>query len=77
MNTIYFKAKSLANNLKNKALEILTKKDAGIEQVVLILIIIAVAAGVIGAFYIWAKSTLVPAVEGEISNRVTDWFKPN
>lgn len=73
MNTIMTGAAMLKNKLVNK----LSKKEKGVDQIVIILIIVAVAAGLIGAFYIWGKGVLIPAVEQSINNSIQNWFNPN
>ena len=67
-------------NAKNKldygvdqAKAILTRKEKGLDQVVIILIIIAVAAGVIGLGYTIAKQT-TSKVGTEIQTKITKWF---
>lgn len=66
-----------ASRLKNKLMDKMSTKEKGVDQIVLILIIIAVAAGIIGAFYIWGKGVLLPAVEESINNSIQTWFNPN
>lgn len=66
-----------ALRLKNKLMDKMSAKEKGVDQIVLILIIIAVAAGIIGAFYIWGKGVLLPAVEESINNSIQTWFNPN
>ena len=77
MNTLFIRANMLKDRVLNKVKEAVTRKECGMQEVVLILIIIAVAAGVIGAFYIWAKGTLLPAVETSINTSIQQWFDPN
>lgn len=77
MNTLMVRAKSLKEKIANRIANKLQEKEPGVDQIVLILIIIAVAAGVIGAFYIWSKGTLLPAVEQTINNSISQWFNPN
>lgn len=77
MNSFIIRATELKNNCVNTIKNALCKKEPGVDQIVLILIIIAVAAGIIGAFYIWSKATLIPAVETQINDSIAQWFNPN
>ena len=67
-------------NAKNKldygvdqAKAILTRKEKGLDQVVIILIIIAVAAGVIGLGYTLAKTT-TNKVSTKTDGAIDSWF---
>lgn len=66
-----------ANMLKTNVLNKLASKEKGVEKVVIILLCIAVVAGLLGAFYIWSKSTLLPAVEQSINQSIAQWFNPS
>lgn len=77
MNKLIVRAAMLKNRAIEKVAEAFTKKEKGLNEVVTILIIIAVVAGLIGAFYLWAKSQLLPAVETQIDNSIKTWFSPN
>ena len=73
LNSLAIKAKIK----KDQLIDSLKTKEDGLDQPIIILIIIAVAAGVIGAFYLYAKGTLVPSVENQLNDNVTNWFDPN
>jgi len=49
------------------------KKDA-VDQIVIIFIIIAVAAGIAGLLYIFGTKTFLPSFESKISALVNGWF---
>ncbi len=57
-------------NVKSK---ILAKKEAS-DQLIVMFIIIAVAAGVAGLLYIFAKGTLLPNFQEKITNLMNGWF---
>lgn len=57
-------------NAKNK---VLAKKE-GSDQLMVMFIIIAVAAGVAGLLYIFAKSTLLPEFQSKVSELINNWF---
>lgn len=59
------------------AKDLLRKKEAGIDQIVIILILIAVAAGLIGLFYTFTKGTLIPNLQGKLTNSINNWFSGN
>ena len=52
---------------------IATKKE-GSDQLMVMFIIIAVAAGVAGLLYIFAKSTLLPEFQSKVSELLNNWF---
>ena len=52
---------------------IATKKE-GSDQLMVMFIIIAVAAGVAGLLYIFAKSTLLPEFQSKVSELINNWF---
>lgn len=49
------------------------KKDA-VDQIIIMFIIIAVAAGIAGLLYIYGSGTLLPAVQTKLSNLINNWF---
>ena len=51
-----------------------TKKE-GSDQLMVMFIIIAVAAGVAGLLYIFAKSTLLPEFQSIVTELLNNWFK--
>lgn len=57
-------------NVKSK---LLAKKEAN-DQLIVMFIIIAVAAGVAGLLYLFAKGTLLPNFQEKITNLLNSWF---
>lgn len=49
------------------------KKEAN-DQLIVMFIIIAVAAGIAGLVYIFATGTLLPNFQTKITNLINDWF---
>ncbi len=50
------------------------QKKAAVDQIVIMFIIIAVAAGIAGLIYLFATGTLLPNFEGKITNLINSWF---
>ena len=50
-----------------------TKKE-GSDQLMVMFIIIAVAAGVAGLLYIFAKDTLLPDFQAKVTELLNNWF---
>ncbi len=57
-------------NVKSK---LLAKKEAN-DQLIVMFIIIAVAAGIAGLLYIFAKGTLLPNFQEKITTLINGWF---
>ena len=76
INKILINAKNRLDYGVDQAKAILTRKEKGLDQVVIILIIIAVAAGVIGLGYTIAKSS-TSRVGKETQDAIDAWFKPD
>ena len=53
---------------------ILLSKRKGSDQLIVMFIIIAVAAGIAGLLYIFAKSTLLPNIQDKLTTLVNNWF---
>ena len=49
-------------------------KKEGSDQLIVMFIIIAVAAGVAGLLYIFAKGTLLPNFQNKINTLLENWF---
>ena len=58
----------------NAKAKLMAKKE-GNDQLIVMFIIIAVAAGVAGLLYIFAKGTLLPNFQNKITNLIDNWFK--
>ena len=52
----------------------LLSKRKGSDQLIVMFIIIAVAAGIAGLLYIFAKSTLLPSIQDKLTTLVNNWF---
>lgn len=52
----------------------LTEKREGVDQIIIMFIIIAVAAGIAGLLYIFGTKTLLPNFQTKITNLVNGWF---
>lgn len=59
--------------IMNAKSKLLAKKE-GNDQLIVMFIIIAVAAGVAGLLYIFAKGTLLPNIQTKITELINDWF---
>jgi len=57
-------------NAQNK----LFAKREGNDQLIVMFIIIAVAAGIAGLLYIFAKGTLLPNFQNKINTLLENWF---
>ena len=49
------------------------KKEAS-DQLIVMFIIIAVAAGIAGLLYIFATGTLLPNFQNKLTNLINNWF---
>ncbi len=63
-----------ANDVILQAKLKLMEKRAGSDQLMVMFIIIAVAAGIAGLLYIFATGTLLPEFQTKIMNVIDDWF---
>lgn len=54
-------------------LAMMQKKD-GVDQIIIMFIIIAVAAGIAGLLYVFGTKTLLPNFENKITTLVDKWF---
>ena len=59
--------------IMNGKAKLLAKKE-GNDQLIVMFIIIAVAAGVAGLLYIFAKGTLLPNFQTKITDLINSWF---
>lgn len=57
-----------------KAKSRLIAKSEGSDQLIVMFIIIAVAAGIAGLLYIFAKGTLLPNFQTKITDLINSWF---
>lgn len=52
------------------------KKD-GVDQIIIMFIIIAVAAGIAGLLYLFGTKTLLPDFQTKVTTLVDSWFDHN
>ena len=64
--------KRLDRKLTRKYIELTTKE--AVDQIVIIFIIIAVAAGIAGLLYFFGTKTFLPSFEDKLSSLVDGWF---
>jgi len=57
-------------------LAVMEKKD-GVDQIIIMFIIIAVAAGIAGLLYIFGTKTLLPDFQTKVTTLVDSWFDHN
>ena len=57
----------------NAKCKLLEKKEAN-DQLIVMFIIIAVAAGIAGLLYIFGKDTLLPNIQNKITTLINQWF---
>ncbi len=53
---------------------LLSQKKDGVDQIIIMFIIIAVAAGIAGLLYLFGTSTLLPNFQNKITTLVNQWF---
>ena len=54
-------------------MSLMEKKEAS-DQLIVMFIIIAVAAGIAGLLYIFATGTLLPNFQEKLTNLINNWF---
>ena len=57
----------------NAKFKLREKKEAN-DQLIVMFIIIAVAAGIAGLLYIFGKDTLLPNIQNKITTLINQWF---
>ncbi|SCW50562.1 hypothetical protein SAMN02910400_01035 [Lachnospiraceae bacterium C10] len=70
MNTVISKLNMAVLRAKMALME---KKEAS-DQLIVMFIIIAVAAGIAGLLYIFATGTLLPNFQNKLTNLINNWF---
>lgn len=53
------------------------EKKEGVDQIIIMFIIIAVAAGICGLLYIFGTKTLLPNFQTKVTNLINGWFDHN
>ena len=74
MNQIAINAMNRARMMKEAAVDKFTKKEAGVDQIVIILLIIAVAAMCLVVFAPMLKATITK-VDGHSNTMIDNWFR--
>ena len=62
------------NQLLTLAQMKVTEKKEAVDQIIVMFIIIAVAAGVAGLLYIFGTGTLLPNFQEKINTLINNWF---
>ena len=57
-----------------KAKVMLGQKREGVDQIIIMFIIIAVAAGIAGLLYLFGTKTLLPNFQNKITTLINQWF---
>ena len=52
----------------------LTQKKSAVDQIIIMFIIIAVAAGLAGLLYVFGTKTLLPNFQTKITTLIDQWF---
>lgn len=73
LNSLYFTAQRKAQDCVDRVKNTLSRKEKGLDQVVIMLLIIAVAAAVIGLSY-WIAQNATEQVKTGVNNQITRWF---
>ena len=60
-----------------RAKNFMTQKVEGSDQIIIMFIIIAVAAGIAGLLYIFGTKTLLPNFQNKITTLINGWFDHN
>lgn len=55
----------------------LMQKREGVDQIIIMFIIIAVAAGIAGLLYLFGTKTLLPNFQTKVTNLINGWFDHN
>jgi hypothetical protein len=60
-----------------RAKNFMAQKVEGSDQIIIMFIIIAVAAGIAGLLYIFGTKTLLPNFQNKITTLINGWFDHN
>ena len=55
----------------------LMQKREGVDQIIIMFIIIAVAAGIAGLLYLFGTKTLLPNFQTKVTTLINGWFDHN
>lgn len=73
LNSLYFTAQRKAQDCVDRVKNTLSRKERGLDQVVIMLLIIAVAAAVIGLSY-WIAQNATKKVNDGVNGQIDNWF---
>jgi flagellar basal body-associated protein FliL len=73
LNSLYFTAQRKAQDCVDRVKNTLSRKEKGLDQVVIMLLIIAVAAAVIGLAY-WIAQRATKQVDTGVNGQISKWF---
>lgn len=73
LNSLYFTAQRKAQDCVDRVKNTLSRKEKGLDQVVIMLLIIAVAAAVIGLSY-WIAQNATKQVDAGVNKQIKGWF---
>lgn len=73
LNSLYFTAQRKAQDCVDRVKNTLSRKEKGLDQVVIMLLIIAVAAAVIGLSYLVAQRA-TKTVDTDVNKQIENWF---
>ena len=73
LNSLYFTAQRKAQDCVDRVKNTLSRKEKGLDQVVIMLLIIAVAAAVIGLAY-WIAQNATKNVDKGVNDQIAQWF---
>jgi len=62
------------NQLMIRTIMKMSEKKEAVDQIIIMFIIIAVAAGVAGLLYIFGTGTLLPNFQEKINTLINNWF---
>ncbi len=62
------------NEVAQKAKQVVFRKEDAVDQIVIMFIIIAIAAGIAGILYKFGTGTLIPSIEDKITLLIDSWF---
>lgn len=74
LNSLYFTAQRKAQDCVDRVKNTLSRKEKGLDQVVIMLLIIAVAAAVIGLSY-WIAQHATEQVDDGVKTQIDKWFE--
>lgn len=74
MRKVMDKIDSALIRAKFSVMNKMTEKKDGVDQIIIMFIIIAVAAGIAGLLYIFGTKTLLPNFQNKVTTLINGWF---